>query len=166
VGGSCALEVAVAAPDRVAALVLIGTKAKHSPDPIGHASVLETLHKKGLDEAWRSFWAPLFSDTAPDRMVNDAKSIFLRQSLEDVARGVTVFHTRPSRDDFLARFTRPVVIVSGADDKAPGPKLSAAQANAAPQGSLHVIPNCGHYVPLEQPEHLNSILRRLIAAQC
>ena len=37
VGGSCAIEVATAAPDRVAALVLIGTKAKHSPDPDLHA---------------------------------------------------------------------------------------------------------------------------------
>ena len=38
VGGSCALEVAVTAPERVAALVLIGTKAKHDPDPALHAS--------------------------------------------------------------------------------------------------------------------------------
>jgi pimeloyl-ACP methyl ester carboxylesterase len=45
----------------------------------------------------------------------------------------------------------------------PRPKASAAQADAAPRGSLHVIPECGHYVPLEQPEHLNSILRDVIA---
>jgi pimeloyl-ACP methyl ester carboxylesterase len=32
VGGSCALELAVAAPDRIAALVLIGTKAERRPD--------------------------------------------------------------------------------------------------------------------------------------
>ena len=43
VGGSCALELAVMAPDRVAALVLIGTEAEHRPDPALHASTLETL---------------------------------------------------------------------------------------------------------------------------
>ncbi len=33
VGGSCALEIAAAAPSRIAALILIGTKAAHRPDP-------------------------------------------------------------------------------------------------------------------------------------
>ena len=37
VGGSCALELAVAAPDRIAALVLIGTKAGHRYDLLGHS---------------------------------------------------------------------------------------------------------------------------------
>jgi pimeloyl-ACP methyl ester carboxylesterase len=32
-GGSCALEAAIAAPNRVAALVLIGTKTAHRADP-------------------------------------------------------------------------------------------------------------------------------------
>jgi pimeloyl-ACP methyl ester carboxylesterase len=40
VGGSCAIEVAVAAPDRVAALVLIGTKAAHRPEPALHEDAL------------------------------------------------------------------------------------------------------------------------------
>src|SRR5262245_41107688 len=43
VGGSCALEVAAIAPHRVAALVLIGTKAGHQPDPALHASALKVL---------------------------------------------------------------------------------------------------------------------------
>ncbi len=51
VGGSCALEIAAIAPDRVAALVLIGTKANHRPDPAFHASALETLRKDGLETA-------------------------------------------------------------------------------------------------------------------
>ena len=85
VGGSCALELAVAAPDRVAALVLIGTKAGHRPDPSLHASALETLQEKGLEEAWKVFWAPLFSRSAKRRVISDAKRIMLRQSPLDVA---------------------------------------------------------------------------------
>jgi pimeloyl-ACP methyl ester carboxylesterase len=78
VGGSCALELAVAAPERVAALVLIGTKAVHRPDPALHASALEMLQEKGLEEAWKVFWAPLFSRSAKSRVVSDAKRIMLR----------------------------------------------------------------------------------------
>ncbi len=33
VGGSCALEILNRAPERIAATILIGTKARHDPDP-------------------------------------------------------------------------------------------------------------------------------------
>jgi pimeloyl-ACP methyl ester carboxylesterase len=163
VGGSCALEVAIAAPERVAALVLIGTKAGHRPDPALHAYALETLQQKGVEEAWRVFWAPLFSNSTNSQVINDAKRIALRQSPQEVARGVTAFHSRPDRHQFLSVFPRPIVVVTGADDR--NPDLSAMQARSAQHGSLHIISECGHYVPLERPEAINSILREVIAAQ-
>jgi len=164
VGGSCALEVAIAAPERVAALVLIGAKAGHHPDPALHARALETLREKGLEGAWKAFWAPLFSSSAGSRIVSHAKQMALRQSPADIARGITAFHSRPGRKQFLAAFPRPITFVTGAEDSAPGPKNCAAQAATARQGRLHIVPECGHYVPLERPRHLNSILREVIAA--
>jgi pimeloyl-ACP methyl ester carboxylesterase len=162
VGGSCALELAVAAPERIAALVLIGTKAERRPDPAQHASILQTLQENGLEHAWNVMWAPLFSRVACARVIGDAKLITLRQSLPDVARGVTVFHTRPSRGQLLSALRCPVIVVTGADDIAPGPSVSKAQADCAPHGQLHVVPQCGHYVPLERPDVLNAILREVI----
>jgi len=165
VAGSCALEVAAIASDRVAALVLIGTKARHRPDPILHSSALETMQREGLEKAWDAFWAPLFSKVTAGSVVDAARLTFLRQSPGDIARGVTAFHSRPSRDEILSKFSGHVAVITGAEDTAPGPKVSADQANSARRGRLYVIPECGHYVPLEQPEHLNSILRDVIAAQ-
>ena len=164
VGGSCAVELAIAAPDRVAALVLIGTKAAHRPDPAFHASALDTLQNRGLDDAWAAFWAPLFSASADSHVISDAKRLAVRQSRVDVARGVTAFHTRPSRGKCLGAVSCPVIVITGADDTAPGPQVSAAQADCAPHGRFHIIPDCGHYVPLEKPEALNAILRDLIAS--
>lgn len=163
VGGSCALEVAAAVPDRVAALVLIGTKAQHRPDAALHASVLDTLEGQGLEEAWRLFWAPLLSDTVSIHAIREARRIALSQSPHEVARGVSVFHSRPSRDQVLSTFPGPVIVVTGEDDNLPGLKKSAAQADSARNGSLYVVPGCGHYVPLERPEIFNSIMRDVIA---
>ena len=166
VGGSCALEVAIAAPDRVAALVLIGAKAGHHPDPALHTRALEVLREKGLAEAWSIFWAPLFSRSTDSQVVSDAKRIALRQSPEEIARGITAFHSRPDRKQFLSAFPRSVIFVTGAEDSAaPGPKVCARQAASARHGRLHIVPECGHYVPLERPEHLNSILREVIVAE-
>jgi pimeloyl-ACP methyl ester carboxylesterase len=86
VGGSCALELAVIAPERVAAIVLIGTKARHRPDPALHASALQTIQARGLEEAWKTFWAPLFSRSADSQVIDDGRRIMLRQSPLDVAR--------------------------------------------------------------------------------
>jgi pimeloyl-ACP methyl ester carboxylesterase len=162
VGGSCALEVAAAAPDRVAALVLIGTKAAHRPDPALHASALKILEDKGIEEAWNVFWAPLLANSATSEVIGATRRIAFCQSPRDVARGVTAFHSRPDRSQTLSTFPRPVTVVSGAED---GAERNAAQAKSARQGRLHVVPDCGHYVPLEQPEYLNSILRDVIAAE-
>jgi pimeloyl-ACP methyl ester carboxylesterase len=109
-------------------------------------------------------WAPLFSRSASARVVGDARLITLRQSPKDVACGVTVFHTRPSRDQLLSALRCPVIVVTGADDVAPGPEVSKAQADCAQHGQLHIVPQCGHYVPLERPDVLNSILLELIEA--
>jgi pimeloyl-[acyl-carrier protein] methyl ester esterase len=164
VGGSCALEIAAAAPERVEALVLIGTKASHRPDPALHAAAIETVRERGLESAWNEFWAPSFSRSAGEGVVDHAKRIALRQSPVDVARGVTAFHTRPSRDRVLSDYAGPVVVVTGAEDTAPGPKVSAAQAAQAPKGRLVVVPDCGHYVPLERPERLSAILNDVISS--
>jgi pimeloyl-ACP methyl ester carboxylesterase len=162
VGGSCAIEVAMAAPRRVAALVLIGTKAAHMPDPALHESALRKLRESGMEVAWEHYWAPLFSTSAEAGGVADAKRIALAQSPAAIARGITAFHSRPDRSGFLSTFPRPVVVVTGAEDTAPGPRISGLQAGAAPTGSLCVVPRCGHYVPLERPAELNAILRMLI----
>lgn len=163
VGGSCAIEVAIAAPERVAALVLIGTKARRRLDPAQRRQAVDIIHERGLNEAWRTFWQPLISTSASLDVIEQVKNITLAQSPADVARGVEVFHTRPSRDAFLPAFQKPVVIVTGADDIAPGYATSAVQAREAPRGRLHVEPACGHYVPLEKPDAIRAILAELVA---
>jgi pimeloyl-ACP methyl ester carboxylesterase len=165
VGGSCALEVAAIAPDRVAALVLIGTKARHRPDPDLRDRAIALIDQKGMDEAYRALWEPLLSPQAPASAKDAVRRIALRQSPLEVARGVAAFHGRQSRDRTLSAFQGPIAVVSGADDSAPGPQRSAEQAAAAPDATLHIVPDCGHYVPLERPDAINAILRRLIAEQ-
>ena len=163
VGGSCALEIAARAPERVAALVLIGTKAELRPDPGLHAEALEVIRNHGLESAWERYWKHLLSPAAASSVSVEARNIALRQTREDVAAGVTAFHTRPSRGHVLTDAPFPVISISGADDKAPGPKTMASQAVLAKHGQIHIIPDCGHYVPMERPDALNAILRDAIA---
>ena len=161
VGGSCALEMASIAPERVAALVLVGTNARHRPNPELHASALHILGQAGVEAAWATFWNPLFADGNAEAR-SQALQLALSHPAQDIARGVSVFHTRPDREALLSELDIPVVFVTGADDTAPGPESSARQTGLIRHGRLHVIGDCGHYVPMERPDELNAILREVI----
>jgi len=55
------LEVAALAPERIAGLVLIGTKAARRLDPASKAKDIHTLQRQGLEAAWEEWWVPAFS---------------------------------------------------------------------------------------------------------
>lgn len=162
VGGSCALEVASAAADRVAAIALIGTKVARRMDSAFHQTALETLRVGGIQAGWDKWRKPAFSGKASATTVEFGRDIALRQSQSDIARGVSVFHTRSGRDDVLSTFPRPILVITGDEDRLPGVASNTAQAQMAPDCRLHIIPECGHYVPIEKPQALNGILQRLL----
>jgi pimeloyl-ACP methyl ester carboxylesterase len=162
VGGSCGLEMAALAADRIAALVLVGAKAGHRPEPMLRAEAIGMLREKGVEAAWEKFWAPLFSPSVPLEVLTQARRIATGLPAAEIAKGVNAFHTRAGRDDLLSTLRCPVLCISGEQDRAPGVATTTAQAKRARDGRLIVLPDCGHYVPLEQPEELNSILQSLI----
>jgi len=163
IGGSCALEIAASAPERVDALVLIGTKADHQPDLAFQNKVIQTLEARGTEEAWEAYWAPLFCQSTDSSVIKNAERIFQNQSSTEIARGVTAFHTRPSRGHFAASWPKRTIIVSGEEDVAPGVARSIALATSMPNARCEIIGGSGHYVPLEQPAALRKILEGLIS---
>ncbi len=165
VGGSCALEIAHLAPQRVAALVLVGTKADITLQPEFLASALDTLLSMPPEAAWIRFWRPLICEKSPRFASEALRWIFDRQSPDDLARGITAFHTRPSRKETLGSYDGEIVMVSGENDVAPGPLVSRRQAEAAQHGSLHIVPQCGHYVPVEASGIFNRIVTQLLERQ-
>lgn len=113
-GGSCALEVAALAPDRVAAVVLGGAKAGHRPEP---------------------------------------------EFRDEVVRGVRAFHGRRDLSEFARVWAKPLVVISGDQNR---PERAAQLARDARDGEFHCVPDCGHYVNLEQPSHFDAIVRSVI----
>jgi pimeloyl-ACP methyl ester carboxylesterase len=162
VGGSCALEVAALAPERVAALVLIGAKAGHRPEPAFRDTALALLQGEGVEAAWARYWAPLFSRETDPAVVEAAKQLALRQDPGALARGVSVFHSRPNREALVASWPRPLWVVTGEEDPTPGLEACRRLAASAPRAQLRVLPSCGHYVSLEQPHVLRALLTEVL----
>jgi pimeloyl-ACP methyl ester carboxylesterase len=160
VGGSCAIEMARLAPERVRLLVLIGAKAGHNPDPEFRDAAVKLLREEGMAKAWATYWEPLFGPDANPMIVQRARDIASSLAVDDVIRGVRVFHGRPDRSAFLEDLHVPVLVVSGEHDR--NPAQGAQLAATLRSGAFRVVPNAGHYVPIEQPALLMEILQHAL----
>ncbi len=163
VGGSCALEIARAAPEQVAGIVLIGAKAGVRPDPTMRDAAIRLLETRGIEAAWAKYWAPLFGRNASHAVVAAARDLALSQDVGDLVRGVRAFHDRRDLTDWVAHWRRPLVVISGAEDLSPPPS-TAACLGVGPARRLHLVDDCGHYVSLERPEIFRSLLTSILGS--
>ena len=84
------------------------------------------------------------------------------QPLDSIARGVRAFHDRRDLTEFATAWTKPLVVISGDQDRTPSPDTARAITHGANR-EFHLVPDCGHYVPLEQPGAFRTILERTLA---
>lgn len=166
-GGRVALHVALAAPERVARLVLIATTAgiEHPGERAERAAadaVLAARAERMTADEFARVWQnqPLFDGTPPAAAA--AWSEDLRRSaprdLAAVLRGIGTGAMEPLWGR-LERLTMPCEVVVGARD-AKFTALGERLAAALPDARLHVLPGAGHGVPREAPAALAALLAR------
>jgi len=158
VGGSCALEVTKLAPNRVAAAILIGTKARCDPDPISHSEACRAVLDQGVAGAWERYWKPLFKNDDTSGIALRAKEIALDQSAEHLINGLDAFYTRNNREHVVMESAIPIHVVTGDCDELPGLSYSRRLARLSNNARLHAIEDCGHYVPMMQSMALNNLI--------
>lgn len=158
VGASCAAEVAHLAPDRVHRLVMIGGKLGHRPEPALRDEAVTTLSEEGLDAAWARYWQPLFGPLAEPDVVERSRQRLLTHDVDDIIRGVRVFHGRADRSGLHERWSGRLDVVSGSHDQSPSPEAAALALEGAGDAQLHLVEGVGHYVPLEAPGRLAEML--------
>jgi pimeloyl-ACP methyl ester carboxylesterase len=157
VGGSCALEVARAAPDQVEGIVLVGAKAGVRPDTAFRDEAVRLLSDGGMKAGWLAYWRRLFGTGTPEDIIATARDMAMAQDVDDVIRGVRAFHNRGDRADFARAWPGQIVVVCGDQDRTPSPSTAAAIADA-PHRRFHLVRNCGHYVNLERPTEFRRLL--------
>ena len=149
VGGSCAIEIARLAPKQVRHLVLIGAKAGHQPEPAHRDEATRVLLEEGVSQAWRTYWEPLIGPNATQEERSRLALLAQEQHVDDLVRGVSVFHSRPDRVSFLRSWAGAVTIVAGEHDIAP--HRAEQTAKELIQGRFVLLPDVGHFAPVEAP---------------
>lgn len=160
-GGAIALQVALAHPDRVAGLVLIGP-AVYSGDgaPAWSRWALRTpqlerigplLMRRLGGETGVGLLRAAYAD--PERLRPEVLAAYRSAtSVDDWDRALWELvkaSRRPPLGDRLAEVGPPVLVVTGAEDTVVPPEESRRLAEALPNARLETIPDCGH-VPQEE----------------
>jgi len=163
-GGRIALQIALAAPERVQGLVLVSAspgiadpaerRARREADEL-LARQLEEEPFERFIAAWRA--QPLFAQDPP-RVAAHAAALMRRnqpRALAAAMRGLGAGEMEPLWDR-LGELSMPVDLVAGERDER---YVSLARRALAlvPGGSLTVLPG-GHVLPLEEPDGLAALL--------
>ncbi len=157
-GGAVALKAAIRRPNRVLALVLIGSAAHMHVSPALLQNAADPSKKA---EAVRMVIEHSFGTQASLRL----KELAERRMLE--ARPSVLYGDFLACDAFDAAgqapsIFRPTLIVFGSEDKmvpVPAGRLLADQISGA---RMEVIPGTGHMVMLEQPERVAGLLSEFL----
>lgn len=154
-GGVLALQLLQSAPERVRRLVLVAS----NPMP-GNAQQHERVR------AQQAQWREQGPQALADAMLAQA-SPQAGASVRAVVRAMAtdtpeaafkaqgeLNATRPDGLPALARWCGPLLLLSGRDDPWCGADKQDLMRTAHPEAIWHELPDCGHYLPLEQPQAL------------
>ena len=140
-GGIVAMTTALAHAERVAGLVLIGT-ASQSKEKV--AEWYERIALAGERDGTAGLARAIYGEKTRKVVSGDG------QGIAHVTRALKSLYTDPLTPK-LAQIRCPVLLIVGEKDPM-GPKASAIIAEELPGARLEVIPDCGHWVHVEQPE--------------
>ena len=169
IGGMVAQEFAVRNPQKVAALVLIGTTPsfggrddtfkkeflKARLEPLDDGLTMPELAKSFVPE----IVAPNASQAVRDSAVRSMSAV----PLETYRAIVTCLTTFNRRDD-LEKMTQPACLIAGTHDRNAPARTMEKMASRLPQAEYHLIEDVGHMIQMEAPDRVNAIVRTFLAA--
>jgi pimeloyl-ACP methyl ester carboxylesterase len=174
-GGEVALDLALAATERITALVLCATRAaaeQAAPEIVAVWQAVDELLERGKVEAANELelraWvdgperAPEQVDPAVRALVAEMNCALLRRALEPGAELATEMKSDPPRYRRLAKVGVPTLVVSGALDQ---PEVNAScrrLAREIPHAHAVEIEGAAHLPSLERPELFNPEVERFL----
>jgi 3-oxoadipate enol-lactonase len=153
--------------DKLARLVLCDTKAQ--PDTAEAAKNRYTLAMKVVAEGptvvAEAMLPKLFAAESQSRIpevIEAQRRVMLAASPEGIAAALRGMAERADTRPWLANITVPTLVIVGTEDGISPPAEMREIAAAIPGAQFVEVPGAGHMTTLEQPEAVNTALRRFL----
>ena len=159
-GGSCALEMARQQGDRIEAIVLVGAKAGHRPEPALRDGCIDLLRRGGAAAMWARVGLDFFGPEADPQVVEETRELALAQSTDDLVKGMEAFHGRADLTEVIESWQKPLLVIDG--DQFGSAEKATAMARLAPDGRARIYRGCGHFPNLERARQFNAALTDLL----
>jgi len=137
-GGSCALQMARQQADRIEAIVLVGAKAGHRPEPALRDGYIDLLRRGGAAAMWARVGPDFFGPQADPRVIEEAKELALAQSAGNLIKAMEAFHGRADLTDVVASWQKPLLIIDGDRFGSGSAEKATAMARLAPDGRAQI----------------------------
>jgi pimeloyl-ACP methyl ester carboxylesterase len=161
-GGIVALEVFRQAPQRVAALALLGSSARpDTPALVRLRSEAIALFEQGrVEEVLRANLPFAFhpSRQGDAALVSAYFEMIDRAGATQLVRQNRALMARPDSRPLLPRLRCPLLVACGDADALTPPECAREIAAAVPHARLEILPACGHLLTWEQPQAVNGLL--------
>jgi pimeloyl-ACP methyl ester carboxylesterase len=168
-GGMIAQEMALAAPDRVASLVLVNTLAEADDWFRATLDLFKLIRQQGPDTA--TFFSRLLPWWVSHEFFRDSgRTSWLMwllsqnpyaQKLEGFMRQLEAVATH-STATRLGAIRCPVLILSGVDDHIMPPRFALELKKLIPHALLQQVAGVGHALPVENPVLFNNSLSQFL----
>jgi pimeloyl-ACP methyl ester carboxylesterase len=167
-GGYVALEIMRQAPERVLKLCLLDTSARaDTPEQKERRRLLLAMAQQGHFKGVTPRLLPMLIH--PDRIADKELTGVITAMAERMGRDAfknqqTAIMNRADSRPTLKNITCPVQVIGGMQDALTPPDIVHEIADGIKGAKLDMIDACGHLSPLEQPEQVNNLMGRWLAA--
>jgi 3-oxoadipate enol-lactonase len=163
-GGYLAFELWRRAPERIAALVLVDTRATpdSSEQRVARDDSIRVLGEAGHEAFWDELAPKIFAEGVDPGVVERARTIAFEQPLTGLVATQETIRDRVDSRPTLATIDMPVLVLVGEEDKLTPPEDSEAMVAALPDARFSRIPDAGHLAPLEQPGAVAAAVREFL----
>lgn len=167
-GGYVAMEMVRQAPDRILKLALLNTSARpDTPEQRERRRLLIAMSQSGQFKGVTPRLLPMLIH--PRRVTDVALTDTITAMAERVGRDAfirqqTAILNRVDSRASLADIRVPVQVIGGEDDGITPPAIVKEIAEHIPRARLAIVADCGHLSPLEQPEHVTSLIEQWLHA--
>ena len=159
-GGYLAFELWRRAPERIAAMALVGTRA--TPDSPEQREArddsIRLLGEAGREPFWDELAPRLFGPGTDPAVVAAARALALEQPITALVAAQETIRDRVDSRSALPTIEVPVLVVVGEEDKLTPAADAEAMVAALPNARLSRIAGAGHLAPLERPDVVAGLL--------